>query len=195
MNQDWTGNSKAVFSILGASSHSTTDRAQRDFYATSHIEIKELYTKYWQDIGFSNNIWECACGNGHLVKELQRLDTNLNIRSSDIVIRDFECEKIDFLLESKNYSKFDIITNPPYIYALEFAKKALFLLEPNHKLALFLKLTFLEGLERRKFFDKFPPKYVLIFSKRIQVAKNGDKKEFAKSSAVAYAWFIWEKDC
>ena len=126
---------------------------------------------------------------------MYRLNPNLNIKSSDIIKRDFECEEIDFLKEKAVYPNIDIITNPPYIYALEFCKKALSLLEPGHKLALFLKLTFLESLGRRKFFDLYPPKYVLVFSKRIIVAKNGDEKEFAKSSAVAYAWFIWEKNC
>ena len=62
------------------------------------------------------------------------------------------------------------------------------------KVAMFLKLTFLEGQKRRRLFDKYPPKTVAVFSKRIQVAINGDPEMFAKSSAACYAWFVWEKD-
>ena len=96
-------------------------------------------------------------------------------------------------LDQQEKEKQDIITNPPYKYALEFCEKAIDLVDTGYKVAMFLKLTFLEGQRRRKFFDKFPPKYVLVFSKRIQVARNGDEEMFKKSSAACYAWFIWEK--
>lgn len=57
---------------------------------------------------------------------------------------------------------------------------------------MFLKITFLEGQKRRYLLNTHPPRYVAVYSKRINCAKNGDfsKKE---SSAVAYAWFVWEK--
>ena len=57
---------------------------------------------------------------------------------------------------------------------------------------MFLKLTFLEGKSRRKFFKKYPPKKIYVCSGRIACAKNGDFKN-QMSSAVAYAWFVWEK--
>ena len=60
------------------------------------------------------------------------------------------------------------------------------------KVAMFLKLTFLEGQSRRSLFEKYPPKKVYVFSKRVICAKNGDFDSIS-SSAVAYAWFIWEK--
>ena len=56
---------------------------------------------------------------------------------------------------------------------------------------MFLKLTFLEGQKRRKFFDSYPPKTVYVFSKRINCARNGDFS--VKQSAVCYAWFVWVK--
>ena len=58
---------------------------------------------------------------------------------------------------------------------------------------MFLKITFLESQKRKEFFKQYPPKYVLVFSKKIQVAINGDEKMFKKSSAACYAWFVWEK--
>lgn len=59
---------------------------------------------------------------------------------------------------------------------------------------MFLKLTFLEGQRRRKMFEKYPPKKVCVFSKRMAVARNGEEKMFKKSSAACYCWMVWEKN-
>jgi len=188
MNQDHTGNKKSTFATLGASNHSPLERIEKDFYATHPDAIKLLFQKYPHM--FSENIWEPACGNGHLSKALASMD--IAVRSSDITQRDFPCEIIDFLNQNESW-RGDIITNPPYKYALEFVEKSLETVCNGHVVAMFLKLTFLEGKKRRKFFEKYPPKYVLVFSGRMKVARNGDEKMFAESSAACYAWFIWEK--
>ena len=57
---------------------------------------------------------------------------------------------------------------------------------------MFLKLTFLEGQKRQKFFNKTPPSRIYVFSAKKNCAKNGDF-HLDTSSAVAYAWFVWEK--
>ena len=190
--KDWIGNKNTTFLTLGATNHSELERADRDFYATSPEAIKELY-KFWEQIGFCNSVWECACGNGHLSKGLKEVAPHIHIKNSDIVIREFDCKIIDFLKCNTPVFDMDIITNPPYKYALEFVEKAIDLIQNNHKVAMFLKLTFLEGQKRRKFFNKYPPKKVLVFSKRMNVARNGEQAFFNKSSAACYAWFIWEK--
>lgn len=60
---------------------------------------------------------------------------------------------------------------------------------------MFLKLQFMEGKERKHLFTKFPPKTVYVSSSRILCAKNGDFEGLKASggSAVAYAWYVWEK--
>ena len=65
-------------------------------------------------------------------------------------------------------------------------------IEAGHKVAMFLKLTFLEGQKRKKLFSKYPPRYVYVFSKRVNCAKNGEFEKYG-NNAVAYAWFVWEK--
>ena len=44
-------------------------------------------------------------------------------------------------------------------------------------------------------FLKYPPKKIYVSSSRLLCAKNGDFEGMRKGggSAVAYAWFIWEK--
>lgn len=60
---------------------------------------------------------------------------------------------------------------------------------------MFLKLTFLEGKGRKELFEKYPPKVVYVSRSRILCAKNGDFQRMRDTggSAVAYAWFVWEK--
>ena len=51
----------------------------------------------------------------------------------------------------------DIITNPPYSVGLEFVQKALESVRPGGKVAMFLKVQFLEGQKRGAFFKDTPP--------------------------------------
>ena len=97
---------------------------------------------------------------------------------------------MDFLHSGINEWDGDIITNPPYKYAKEFVEEALRVVTDGHKVAMFLKLTFLEGQARRDLFRQHPPQTVYVSSARLQCGKNGD---FSGTSMVAYAWFVWQK--
>ena len=89
----------------------------------------------------------------------------------------------------------DIITNPPYKFAQEFVEKAISLVNEGHHVAMFLKLTFMEGQKRKKLFTQFPPKYIYVSSSRLQCAKNAEfeRMKDGGGGAVAYGWYIWEK--
>ena len=66
---------------------------------------------------------------------------------------------VDFLTESYP-SKFDnVITNPPFSLAKEFAERALEI--SREKVILFAKIQFLEGQQRKDFFAAHPPRSVL----------------------------------
>lgn len=102
------------------------------------------------------------------------------------------CE--DFL-KTTHVNVMDIITNPPYKFAREFVEHALDISIQGIKIAMFLKLQFLEGKARRKLFDENPPRIIYVSSGRLLCAKNAEfeKMKAGGGSAVAYAWFIWEK--
>lgn len=183
--KDWTGNSNSIYKTLGASNHTDKKREVNDYYATEPKAV-ELLLK--EEI-FSKNVWECACGQGHLSEVLKA--NGYDVLSSDIIDRDYEGTKtLDFF--AATYNEIDIITNPPYRYAKEFVEHALAISRAGTKIAMFLKLQFLEGKARKALFKKYPPKRIYVASSRLLCAKNG---EFEKnsSSAVAYAWFVWEK--
>ncbi len=150
---DWTGDNNSVFKALGASNHADKDRVQNDFYATDPIAIKKLEAVFPVNV----QVWEPACGMGHLSKALE--DSGHFVVSTDKVYRGFGSEA-DFLKETVApfENGFDIITNPPYKYAKEFVLHALNLVPDDGRVIMFLKTTFLEGKARKKeIYDVTPP--------------------------------------
>lgn len=186
---DWKGNSNSVFKSLGSSNHCDEERQTEDFYATSPEAIDILC-----DVEtFDGGIWEPCCGMGHLSERLKK--RGYVVHSTDLIDRGYGHQGIDFLkqTEMKTWTR-NIITNPPYSYAQEFVEHSMSLLPDGGKLAMFLKLTFLEGKKRKSMFAKYPPETVYVSSSRILCAKNGDfENANAKGSAVAYAWYVWCK--
>lgn len=185
---DWIGNEKAVYSTLGASNHTDEERVENDYYATDPKALELLL----QIESFSHYVWEPACGEGHLSEVLKR--HGHDVLSTDIIDRGYPKTQVaDFLASDAPVGvSRDIITNPPYKYAKEFVEHALDISIDGTKVAMFLKLQFLEGKARRELFKKYPPKTIYVSSERLKCAPNGDFEK-VKSSAVAYAWFIWEK--
>ena len=193
--KDWTGNSRSYASVLGARNFAVEDRETHDYYATDPKSLEVFLERLKKDnIELNNDIWECACGEGHLSNVLMR--GGYNVLSTDLVDRNYGESNIDFL-EQKEIWEGDILTNPPYKYAKEFVEHSMELLEDHNKCIMFLKLQFLEGKARRKMFEKYPPKYVYVFSERQRCAMNGDFDKYENEGntrgAVAYCWYIWEK--
>lgn len=185
---DWTGSARSIFATHGASNHSDSERADLDYYATDPEAVEKLL-----DVEiFSHYILEPACGGCHISKIL--IDHGFDVDSSDIVNRGSEYQDSvqDFLKFNPAANYRDIITNPPYKYAAEFVEHALDISLESVKVAMFLKLTFLEGGKRKQLFDKYPPMKIYVFRNRVDCWKNGIKPEKA-SKAVCYAWFVWKK--
>lgn len=185
--KDWIGNSRSAHAILGAHNYTQTERETNDYYATEPKAARLL-------LGvekFSPVIWECACGEGHLVREFEK--AGYTVYASDLVDRGCG-EKIDFLeTVSPPCKGMDIVTNPPYSFAKEFVEHALDISDDGRKVAMFLKIQFLEGKSRRELFKKYPPKTIYVSSGRLLCAMNGDFEKAKSSSAICYAWYIWEK--
>lgn len=100
---------------------------------------------------------------------------------------------MDFLTENYPEKFNNVITNPPFSLAKEFAEKALEV--STGKVILFAKIQFLEGRQRKDFFATHPPKAVYVFSKRVNPLRNGlevDENGKPWSSTMCFAWFVWE---
>ena len=129
--------------IVWANRSDGTNRQQEDdYYATEPRAISDLakfVNIYWV-------VWENACGNWNLSKELEKLPIITEVISSDLIDRKY-WEVLDFFSDEP-YTDVDwIITNPPYKYWKDWIEKSL-KLAPN--VAMLMKLVFLESEGRRK---------------------------------------------
>ena len=176
-SKDWTGNSASVFKALGASSHADHERQSDDYYATEP-KATEWLCRLEQ---FEGRILEPSCGEGHMSEVLKK--AGYEVVSRDLVDRGYG-EVADFLAIDNQVWDGNIMTNPPYKYAQQFVEKALSIIPEGKKVAMFLKLQFLEGKARRSLFRSSPPIRVWISSSRLKCAMNGDFEAYG-SSAVA----------
>ena len=171
--------------VMGASNHCDEERSKLDYYGTDPRSTKALLKVET----FQHEIWE-PCAGHHLMVDVIR-DAGYHVLATDIAEYDgVQHAKMDFLNIEGEWDG-DIITNPPYGLSTEFAVKALELVKPGAKVAMFLRTLFLEGNKRyEKLFKENPPRYVYVFTNR-QVSDKGD--DFNKGSAVSYSWFVWIK--
>ncbi len=153
------------------------NREPMDNYPTPDIAISELLKRE----SFDGVIWEPACGSGNIAKHFP------NCIATDIREGVFGEGGINFFFERRDVDC--IITNPPYRLAKEFVEHSLEC--ASKKVAMLLKLAFLESADRYPLFKKKPPKTIYVFSKRLPLTKEGDNRR--QSSMIPFAWFVWEK--
>jgi len=165
-------------SIVGTS----PGRNAHDFYPTPPNATEALLSAE----RFNGEIWECACGDGAISKVLE--SHGYKVMSSDLVDRGYGNAPIDFLSTSVNRPVPNIITNPPYSLAEAFVRTALNI--STAKVAMLLKLTFLEGEKRRRMFESTPLARVHVFSRRLTLMRNGAMPR--SGGMIAFAWFVWE---
>ena len=88
----------------------------------------------------------------------------------------------------------DILTNPPFKLACEFINHGLKLVKDGRYVIMFLKIQFLEGQSRYdNLFKNNPPKYIYVFTRRTNTARNGDFDKYKAAPALCYTWMIWQK--
>lgn len=146
-----------LYTTIGASNHTNKPREEWDYYATEP-KAAELLLQVEE---FHKTIWECCCGEGHLSKVFEA--AGHDVISTDYIYRGYgDEEPLDFLTETLDDFDGDIITNPPYKNAIQFVKTALNSVKEGRKVAMFLKLTFLEGKARKEFFRQTPPDVFML---------------------------------
>lgn len=117
------------------------EREKNDFYATDPYVI-DRSIPFFQEIGLSKFLWECACGQEHLNEWLKEF--GYCVYASDLIDRGYG-DVQDFLkAEHVMLHGADILTNPPFKMATEFVEHAMDILPQGRKLVLFLKIQFLE---------------------------------------------------
>ena len=163
--------------------YSSNTREDHDYYATHPSAVYPLFDTE----RFTPTILEPTCGEGHMARAIE--ECGHRVIASDSLDRGYG-SVTDFL--ESGATPFDIVTNPPYWLQSEFVEHAMGVLRYGGKLALFLKIQFLESAKRRSLFERYPPVRVHVFSKRARTAKNGDFSNIG-SALTCYAWFVWIK--
>jgi hypothetical protein len=167
---------KSSMERMGGSRNNDVDG---DFYPTPDVATIALLERE----KFSGEIWEPACGDGAMSKVIESY--GYPVRSTDLFDRGYGEPGVDFLRCTDRCA--NIITNPPFKFANQFIHKAL--VKADKKIALLLRLNYLESKTRKKFFTDrkfFPFKKVLVFSERVPFNGPGNM--------MAFAWFIWDSD-
>lgn len=172
------------------------ERETLDYYATDPYAVTKAI-QVFKEIGLSGNVWECACGEGHLAKELEK--HGYSVKSTDIADRGFGAV-MDFLATEEQWYG-DILTNPPFKYAAEFVEHALCCIQEGHLAVFFLKVQFLETEKRAELFKRCGFKYLIVNSERVCCAKNGNFNTYFKQAANGayrggtqlYCWFVFQK--
>ena len=170
-------------------------RVENDYYATNPEAVEMLLRNYNFD---ASTILEPCVGGGHIADAINNFYTNKReITGVDIIDRGYPNVIVQDFLTWKTDMKFEgIITNPPFSLAQEFIEKGMELLTEDGQMAVFLKIQFLEGIKRKAFFKKYPPKYIYVFSNRMATWNNGnavDQNGKRWATTMCHAWFIWEK--
>jgi len=154
------------------------NRIKDDFYPTPTNSTLALLERE----KFEGDIWEPACGDGAISKLLKQ--QGYDVYSSDLVDRGYGDAHFDFMNSWRMHD--NIVTNPPFSIGTKFAIHSLHC--ARKKVAIFQKLTFLEGKERRdKLFSLNMLRNVYVFSER---QAFGDHK----GGMLAFAWFVFDKE-
>ena len=168
---------KRAQSIVGTAK----GRDAKDFYETPKSTIQALLDRE----SFTGKIWEPACGNGAICKVLAE-NGYTDILATDLYDYGYGSSGHDFLESHFVYP--NIITNPPFNIAEDFMRKSL--LAATDKVALFAKLSILEGVKRKELFTRAPLKTVYVFSKRQKLAREGET--YKNGGMMAFCWLVFQ---
>lgn len=181
--------------MLGTSLAGTSlirERVENDYYATPHESTKLLL----EVEKFQGDFIEPCVGGGHIAEMLKEYYPNSEIVGVDLINRGYKNTIVSNYFDYSFDGNYNVVTNPPYNLAQEFLEHSMEQLQEGKKVAMFLKIQFLEGVKRKELFKKYPPKIIHVFSKRQKPWRNGsnvDENGKPWSSTMCFAWFIWEK--
>jgi hypothetical protein len=159
------------------------NREKDDFYPTHPSATRALLSVE----KFEGAIWEPACGEGDMSKVLEA--AGHEVISSDLIDRGYGETGVDFLRVWKGRAP-NVITNPPFKLAVPFVNIALQL--TTGKVAMFLRLAFLEGQRRGPWFKRTPLRRVYVMSGRVPFQRGRLAADDDSVGVIAFAWFVWE---
>jgi len=173
-------------------------RADHDFYPTPAEAVLALLSVE----SFDGPIWEPACGNGAISRELEV--HGHQVHSTDLIDRGYGAGDHDFLSPltftrvSLEHSELKhVVTNPPYSYRHgigdKFVGQALrFTKERGGKVAMLLNLGCLAHQTRTLKWRKDPPARIHIMDD-LTFFPNGNRLQAGRFiTEHRYCWIVWD---
>jgi len=177
------------------------ERHATDWYVEPRWATDALLAKE----SFACETLDPACGQGNIVRSLRA--HGVDAWGQDVVARYDQCEAdgrdkpmfgapADFLTDvpaDALGNVANIVSNPPYGQATRFIENGL--ARARCKVAVLLRLAFLESEKRAVLFERTPLARVYVFANRLsmppgELLQRGEIE--AKGGSVAFAWFVWE---
>jgi hypothetical protein len=135
-----------------------------------------------------NEIWEPCTGLGSVARVLT--SAGHAVIASDVHDYGYPLHFIaDFFSQTAAPSGARcVLTNPPYMYADEFARHAIALVP---EVLLLLRLSFLESVRRTDLLEHSGLRVVHLFRRRLPRMHRHGWTGPRASSSIAFAWFCW----
>ena len=162
-------------------------RIPNEFYPTPPEAVRALLSVE----SFDGSIWEPACGEGAITKELEA--AGYSVVSTDRYAYGFGQSGIDFLAEESPRGR-NIVTNPPYGHGLAdtFMLKALKLTRrTGGKVALLLNLASLCHPRRTVLWQKIPPARIYAIDGVVCWPERRYGRAPEAFTRHRYCWVVW----
>jgi hypothetical protein len=164
-------------------------RAPFEFYPTPPEATRALLSVE----SFDGPIWEPACGDGAISREL--IAAGYRVTSTDLIDRGFGTGGKNFLQSEKPLAR-HIVTNPPYgTHGLgdAFVRKALLhTRKTGGSVAMLLNLRSLANPDRHHKFTKTPPSAIYILDDLTCWPEGKPTSQTARIARQQYYWAIWK---
>lgn len=150
-----------------------------EFYPTAEGTTRALIPVL-RKLGWPSIVWENACGNGHISKQL--IAAGFKVVSTNLTDRGYGRTGIDFLQEREARAP-SIVTNPPFSLADQFLVHALTVLGIAH-VAMLLPNGIYHAQNRVELFHQHKPSLILPCTWRLDVTGAG-------APTMNVAWWVW----
>lgn len=160
-------------------------REKDDFYPTPPEPTRALLHAELSRLQQFDGIWEPACGDGAMVRELQSV--GLTTYASDLVQRG-AAEIVRSFYDYRIAAFPAIVTNPPFALCNEdpgWVRHALENLGVEY-MALLLPVNWVGAQGRATLWSEFPPARVYVMRWRIDFTGQG-------APPMLNAWFVWDR--
>ena len=142
---------------------------------------------------FHGDIWDPAAGTGRIRDAAHK--AGLTCMASDIEPRDYAAVSChDFLVLRGSFEFPNIVSNPPFGRAEEFAKLALHVAQ--RKVVLLLPANWVQGDKRSRWLETTPLRRVLFLTPRPSMPPGAVVVSGGRpgNGTTDYAWFIWDNE-